>query len=53
MLEQQALRNGGRRRDALGRGSGKAVAGKATLGGAQDQLPPQVTGHAQGAHGRE
>jgi hypothetical protein len=26
------------------------MAGKATLGGAQYQLPPQVTGHAQSAH---
>jgi hypothetical protein len=29
------------------------VAGKAALGGAQDQLPPQVAGHAKSAHGRE
>ena len=50
VLEQQPFRNGGGRRDALGRGAGKAVAGKASLGGAQDQLPPQVTGHAQGGH---
>src|SRR6267154_2489329 len=35
-----------RSRDAFGRGSGKAVAGKAALGGAQYQLPPEVTGHA-------
>jgi hypothetical protein len=51
VLEQQPFRNGRGRRHALGRGAGKAVTGKASLGGAQNQLPPQVTGHAQGRHG--
>ena len=51
VLEQQPFRNGRGRRHALGRGAGKAVTGEAPLGGAQDQLPPQVTGHAQGRHG--
>src|SRR6516162_8776132 len=50
VLEQQGFRNGGGRRHALGRGAGKAVSGEATLGGTQDQLPPEVAGHAQGAH---
>ena len=35
MLEQQPFGNRGRRRDALGRGAGKAVTGKATLRGTQ------------------
>ena len=52
VLEQQPFRNGSGRRHALGRGAGKAVAGEASLRGAQDQLPPQVTGHAQGGHER-
>src|SRR5882757_619266 len=52
VLEQQPFRNGGRGRDALGRGAGKAVAGKATLGGAKDQLAPQIAGHAEVRHGR-
>ena len=40
VLEQQPFRNGRGRRHALGRGAGKAVAGEASLRGAQDQLPP-------------
>ncbi len=52
VLEQQAFRNGRSGRHALGRGAGKAVTGKASLRGAQDQLPPQITGHAQGRHER-
>jgi hypothetical protein len=50
MLEQQPFGNRGRSRHALGRGAGKAMAGEATLGRAQDQLAPQITGHAEGAH---
>ena len=46
VLEQQPFRNGGGGRHALGRGAGKAIAGEAPLGGAQDQLTPQITGHA-------
>jgi hypothetical protein len=48
MLEQQSFRDGGGCGDALGRRAGEAVTGKATLGGAENKLPPQVTGHAQG-----
>ena len=40
VLEQQPFGNGSGRRHALGRGAGKAVAGEAPLGGAQDQLTP-------------
>src|SRR5579871_1879069 len=50
VLEQQRFRNGGRRRHTLGRGAGKAVAGKASLGCAKDQLPAQVAGHAKAGH---
>src|SRR5579885_2567508 len=50
MLEQQPFGNGSGGRHALGRGAGKAMAGKATLGGAQYQLTPQITRHAEGAH---
>src|ERR1700758_2387918 len=50
MLEQQRFRNGGSRRHALGRSAGKAMSGEATLGGTQDELPPEVAGHAQSAH---
>src|SRR5690348_5209941 len=50
VLEQQRLRNGGGGCHALGRGAGKAIAGKASLGCAKDQLPAQVTCHAQTGH---
>jgi hypothetical protein len=53
VLEQQPFRNRGRRRDTFGRGARKAMAGKAALGCGQDQLPPKIAGHAQGAHPRE
>src|SRR5665213_4296843 len=53
VLEQQAFRDRGGRRDALGRGSRKTMTGKATPRRAQDQLPPQVAGHAKGVHARE
>src|ERR1700760_1332923 len=50
MLEQHPFGKGSGGRHALGRGAGKAMAGKATLGGAQYQLSPQITCHAEGAH---
>ena len=50
VLEQQRLGNGRRGRHALGRGAGKAVARKASLGSAKDELTPEVTCHAEGAH---
>src|ERR1700748_1727242 len=50
MLEQQPFGNGSRRRHALGRGAGKAMARKTALGGAQYQLSPQITCHAEGTH---
>src|ERR1700753_3715143 len=50
MLEQQPLGDGGGRRDALGRRPRETVTCKATLRRAQDELTPQVAGHAQGRH---
>ena len=40
-------------RDALGRGAGEAVTREATLGGAQDQFPAQIAGHAEVVMARE
>ena len=51
MLEQQGFRECGRRRHPLGRRPRKPVAGKAAFSGTQDELPPQIAGHAQGRHG--
>src|SRR6201995_5898636 len=50
MLEQKRLGNGCCGRHALGRGAGKAVAGKTALGRPEDELPAQIAGHAKRCH---
>jgi hypothetical protein len=50
MLEQQTFRNRRSGGDAPCGRAGKAVSGETSPGGAQDELPPQVAGHAKSAH---